>query len=115
VTTTKRLYGPAYISNAAGTNIYQGGVSGADPAVHDVLTHIHVDNVTNAAVTFNMYIGVTGGHAGGTQLFATQNVPAYSPFDYYCRLMLASTDFLSGDASSASALVVTIEGYQEVP
>lgn len=107
--TIKRIAGPAYLGIAA-ADIY------APPAatIYTVIRHIHVANKTGAAATFNLYVGATGGSAGGTELFSAYSVAAASSFDYYCTLKMVSTDFLSGLAGTASALVIVVEGEQVV-
>jgi len=107
-----RLAGPAYLATAA-TNIYTPAAS----TIYTVIRHIHIANKTNTAATFALYVGATGGSAGGTELFggnAGHNVPANSSFDYYCTMRMASTDFLSGLSGTASALVIVVEGEQVV-
>lgn len=107
--TPKRVAGPAYIANAA-ADIYTPPAS----TMFIVIRHIHVVNVTAGAVTFSLYIGATGGSAGGTEIFKDQSVAAKSTFDYYCAQVMKSTDFLSGVASAATSLVITVEGEQIV-
>lgn len=106
---TLKRYGPAYIANAA-ANIYTPPAS----TIYTVIRHIHIANVTTGAVTFSLYVGATGGSAGGTQLWGTRSVPANREFDYYCSKLMLSTDFLSGIASAASSLVITVEVEQGV-
>ncbi len=103
--TLARIAGPAYISNSA-ANIYTPPAS----TIYTVIRHIHIVNVTAAAVTFSMYVGATGGSTGGTQLFGGQSIAANSPFDYYCVMKMLSTDFLTAVASAATSLVITVEG-----
>lgn len=105
----KRIAGPAYIANAA-ANIYTPAAS----TIYTVIKHIHVANKTAGAVTFSLYVGATGGSAGGTELFGTHSVAANSELDYYCQLRMADTDFLSGVASAASSLTIIVEGEQVV-
>ncbi len=105
----KRIAGPAFISNAA-ADIYTPPAS----TIYTIIRHIHVANKTTGAVTFSLYVGATGGSAAGTELFGTHSVAANSEFDYYCVLKMISTDFLSGIASAASSLVITVEGEQVV-
>lgn len=107
--TIKRIAGPAYISNAA-ANIYTPPAA----TIYIVIRHIHIANVTAGAITFSLYVGATGGSAGGTQLFGGRSVPANSELDYYCAMYMASTDFLSGIASAATSLTITVEGEQGV-
>lgn len=107
--TLKRIAGPAYLANSA-TNIY------APPAstISTTIQHIHIANVTAGAVTFTLYVGGTGGSTGGTELFKAYSVAANSSFDYYCELLMLSTDFLSGLASASSSLTIVVEGEQNV-
>ena len=108
----KRIAGPAYLANAA-ADIYTPPAS----TIYTVIKHIHINNKTNSAASFHLYVGATGGSAGGTELFggnAGINVPANSSYDYYCNMKMVSTDFLSGFASAASTLVIIVEGEQIV-
>jgi hypothetical protein len=107
--TLKRIAGPAYLANAA-ADIYTPPAS----TIYTVIRHIHVANVTVGAVTFTLYVGATGGSAGGTELFKAYSVAANSSFDFYCTLKMLSTDFLSGLASAATSLTITVEGEQVV-
>ena len=109
--TLKRIAGPAFIATAA-TNIYTPAAS----TIYTVIRHIHINNKTTTAATFVLYVGATGGSASGTELFGggSRNVAANSEFDYYCTLKMESTDFLSGIAGTASALVIVVEGEQMV-
>lgn len=101
----KRIAGPAYLASSV-ANIY----TPPNSAVYTEINHIHIANVTTGAVTFTLYVGATGGSAGGTELFKARSVPANSEFDYYCALYMASTDFLSGLASAGTSLTITVEG-----
>jgi len=107
--TIKRLAGPAYIANAA-ANIYVP----PSALIFGVVRHIHIANRTGGAVTFSLYVGATGGSAAGTELFGTHSLAANAEFDYYSALKLLSTDFLTGIASAASSLVITVEGEEQV-
>ena len=107
--TLKRIAGPAYIANSA-TDIYTPPAS----TMYIVIRHIHVANKDSSTRTFTLYVGATGGSAGGTELFKDVSVAVGSYFDHYCMLVMKSTDFLSGIASAANALVITVEGEQYV-
>ena len=109
--TLKLLASPAYIANAA-ANIYTP--AGGSALIFDVVRHIHVANRTGGAVTFSLYVGASAGSAAGTELFGTVSVAANATLDYYCSLRLTSTTFLSGIASAATSLVITVEGEQGV-
>lgn len=105
--TLKRIAGPAYIASSA-TNIY----SPPNAAVSTIIRHIHIANKDSAAYTYSLYVGATGGSSGGTELIGTESVPGNSHVDLYfsAGLRLESSDFLSGIASSASKLVITVMG-----
>lgn len=103
--TIKRIAGPAYLINSA-TDIY----TPAAATIYTIIRQIHIANVTTGAVTFTLYVGATGGSAGGTELFKNVSVPANSTLDFGCALKMASTDFLSGLASGSSSLTITVMG-----
>lgn len=103
--TLKLIASPAYLSNSA-ANIYTPAAS----TIYTLIRHIHIANITAGAVTFSLYVGATGGSAAGTQLFGTKSIAANDVFDYYCVLKLLSTEFLTGIASAATSLVITVEG-----
>lgn len=107
--TVKRISGPAYLANAA-ADIY----TPAAATIYTILRHIHIANVTAGAVTFTLYIGGTGGSAAGTELFKGYSIAANSAFEHYCNWKLLSTDFLTGLASAATSLVITVGGEQYV-
>lgn len=107
--TLKRIAGPAYLANAA-ANIYTPPAS----TIYTNIRHIHLFNVTTGTLTFSLYVGATAGSAGGTELFKDQTIAANSPFDYFCLLKMLSTDFLSGLASAATSITITVEGEQGV-
>lgn len=107
--TLKKIAGPSYLPSSV-ANIYT-------PPASTILTeirHIHIANVTAGAVNFTLYVGGTGGSTGGTELFKGLSVAANSAFDYYGRLLMTSTDFLTGLASAATSLVIVVEGEQTV-
>jgi hypothetical protein len=103
--TIKRLYGPAFLANAA-ANIYNN----ASASLYTIIRKMHFANVTAAAVNIRIYVGATGGSAAGTQLYYDYSIAANGEFNVYGALRLDSTDFLTGLAGSANAIVVTLEG-----
>ncbi len=102
-----RIAGPAYLANSA-TNIYTPAAS----TIYTVINQIHIANVTGGAVTFTLYIGATGGSAGGTEIEKAYSIAANADWDKYWSpgLVMKSTDFLSGLASAASSLVIIVSG-----
>lgn len=109
--TLKRISGPAYLANAA-ADIYTPPAS----TIYTTIRHIHVANKTGTAAKFTLYIGATGGSAAGTEIAYAKNVPANDYVDLFWApgLKMASTDFLSGLASAASTLTITVMGEQFV-
>ncbi len=107
----KVLASVAYLANAA-ANIYTPAAS----TIYAVIYHIHLCNVTVGVVTATLYIGATGGSAGGTEILKTKNVAALDVYDLYWpkgRKML-STDFLTGLAGAATSITIEVIGEQFV-
>jgi hypothetical protein len=76
-----------------------------------ILTHIRVVNKSNASANVSLYIGATGASAAGTEFaFNAYPVGSFSYVDWYGRVRLESTDFLTGGASSVTALTFEAEG-----
>jgi len=107
--TIKRIAGPAYLA-AAAANIYTPPAA----TIYTVIRHIHLANKTGAPVTFTLYVGATGGSAGGTELFPTMTLAANAVYDYYPAMLMLSTDFLTGLAGAANSIVIIVEGEQGV-
>lgn len=107
--TDKRIAGPVFLGIAA-ANLYTPPAS----TIVTELTHIHFCNVTALPVLVTLYIGATGGSAAGTEIFKTYTIAANSTYDYFTSTPMASTDFLTGLAGTASAVTVTIDGIQAV-
>ena len=108
----KRIAGPAYLA-AAAADIYTPPAS----TIYTVIKHIRVNNKTGAAATFTLYLGATGGSAGGTEITGlSESVPANDHKDMYFApgLKAISTEFLSGLASAASTLTIIVMGEQHV-
>ena len=107
--TNKNLAGPAFIPSGV-SNI----IAAPAATLVNTLRHIHVANRTNATAKFRLWLGATGASTAGTDLFFDKPVSAYDVYDHYLQLTQKSTDYLTGQASVASALVITITGDQEV-
>lgn len=107
--TLKKIAGPAFISNSA-ANIY----TPPNSAVDVVIRHIRVANKDTATpYYYTLFVGATGGSAGGTEITGAQeSVAAKSHTDHYFSpgLRLASTDFLTGIAEAASKLTILVMG-----
>lgn len=108
----KRISGPAYIA-AAAADIYTPPAA----TIYTVIRHIRVANKTGAAATFTLYVGATGGSAGGTEVTGlSKSVPANDHIDMFFApgIKMVSTDFLTGVASAATTLTIVVMGEQVV-
>lgn len=104
---TPFIDGPAYVANAA-ADLYVPPVSN----VYAMVRQIHLANKDSTNRSVSLYVGATGGSAGGTEILGGATVVANDVLDLYfpAGLKLTSTTFLSGVASSASTIVCTIMG-----
>jgi hypothetical protein len=77
-----------------------------------ILTHIRIVNKDGAtSANVSLYIGATGASAAGTEFaFNAYPVAGSSYVDWYGRVRLESTDFLTGGSSVATALTFQAEG-----
>ena len=107
----KRISGPAHLANAV-ANIYTPAAS----TIETVIKQIHVANKTGAAATFTLYIGATGTNVAGTEIALAKSVAAndYTEIFFSPGLMMVSADFLTGLASAAATLTITVMGEQAV-
>ena len=101
--------GPEYVANAA-ANIYT-------PAANTIarIRHIHLTNKDSSARTVTLYIGATGGSAGGTEILKDKSIAVGDIFDLYfpAGLPITASDFLTGVASAATAVTITTSGEIE--
>lgn len=109
--------GPAALANAVANILNCNVTSLAGPVGYTqtqpyiLLTHIRIVNKTSGAATASLYIGATGGSAGGTEFaFNGYSIPGNSYVDWYGRLRLDAADFLSGLASANTTLTFEAEG-----
>jgi len=109
--TLKRISGPAYVANAA-ADIYTPPAS----TIYTVIKHIRLVNKDSSARTVTLYVGATGGSVGGTEILKDYSIAVGGEKDLYFNpgLRMASTDFLTGLASAANAVTVTVMGDQNV-
>lgn len=112
--------GPVALTNTLTTNILNPkitslagpvGITLTQPYI--ILRHIRIVNVTNGAVSFSFWVGLTGANTGGTEFMGIGlSVPANAPYDWYGMLRLDAADFLVGGASANTSL--TLEGEGEI-
>jgi hypothetical protein len=106
----KRTFGPLALTNTLTTNVYNQ----SSALIYDIIKHIHIVNKTAGAVTFSLWLGLTGANTAGTELFNAHSIAAQSEFDWYGNLKMLSTDFLVGGASANTSLTIVGEGEQYV-
>ncbi len=109
--TLKVLASVAYLTNAA-ANVFNA----SSALIYSVVFHIHLVNVTAGAVTVTLYIGATGGSAGGTEILKAKSIPANDVYDLYFPKgrKMVSTDFLSGLAGASTSITIEVMGEQVV-
>lgn len=108
---TLRLSGPAFIPILVADILATPG-----GGRYFKVTHIHIVNV-GAASSFSLFLGATGGSAGGTQIMGgTRAIAANDVIDEYYPegLVVENTKVISGVAADASRLVITIIGNSNV-
>jgi hypothetical protein len=107
--TVARLAGPAYVSNSA------ADILAPATNTYALVRQIHLVNKdTSTAYTVTLYVGATGGSAGGTEVSGgAHSIAAGAELDLYFPSglkLVGGTDYLSGVASAASKIVVTVLG-----
>lgn len=76
-----------------------------------ILTHVRIVNKGSGAATVSLYIGASGADAAGTEFaFNGYSVAQNSYVDWYGRVRLESTDYLTGGASASATLTFQAEG-----
>lgn len=98
--------GPAYMSNSA-ADLYNPAAN-----TYALVRHIHLVNAAASATTVDIFLGATGGSAGGTELLEDYSIDANGVYDLYfpAGLKVTSSDYISAVASAATSVVVTITG-----
>jgi hypothetical protein len=109
--TLKRISGPAYLA-AAAADVYTPPAS----TIFTVIKHIRLVNKDVSARTVTLFVGATGGSAGGTEILKDYSIAVGGEKDLYFNpgLRMSSTDFLTGLASAANAVTITVMGEQGV-
>jgi hypothetical protein len=102
-TTSKRLFGPAQLTNAAATKYTCPALTVA------VIRRMRVSNPTGGAVTFTISIGAD---ASGTRLYDAVSVPAGGAVDIWGPFTLAAAEILQALASANTSLVLTVDGTE---
>lgn len=109
--TLKKISGPAYLA-AAAADIYTPPAA----TIFTIIRHIRLVNKDASARTATLYVGATGGSAGGTEILKDWSIAVGGEKDIFFQpgLRMSSTDFLTGLASAANAITITVMGEQSV-
>lgn len=102
----KRLAGPSQLAAAAAT-LYTVASSR-----RGIIRHIHLSNPTGSAATkFTISIGTDG---ASKRIFDVYPLAAGATYDHYCYHVLEAAEVIQAFADSASAIVITINGDEEI-
>ncbi len=102
-TISKRLFGPAQLTNAAATKYTVPALTTT------VIRRMRVSNPTGGALTFTISIGAD---AAGTRLYDAVSVPAGGSVDIWGPFTMAAAEILQALASAATSLVLTVDGTE---
>lgn len=97
---TKRVHGPAQVSNAAATKYT------VPAGLRAKTKHIHVSNTSAGPVDFTMSIGAD---AAGTRIFAAYTIGAGEVLDYFGQHTLEAAEVIQAFGSVNNQLVLTID------
>lgn len=101
----KRLAGPSQLASSAGT-LYTVASSR-----RGIIRHIHLSNPTAGALTVTLSIGTDG---ASKRILDAYSIAAGATYDHYCYYVLEAAELIQGFASSATSVVVIINGDEEV-
>lgn len=98
--------GPEFVGTTS-DNIYNPASN-----TYALVRHIHLVNQDSSARTVSLWLGATGAEADGTELLEEYSIAANDVFDLYfpAGLKMTASDFLTGTASAASQVIVTVTG-----
>lgn len=110
--------GPVALTVTLATNILNTAITSLSGPTgytqtqpYAILTHVRIVNKSASSANVSLYIGATGASAAGSEFaFNAYPVPANSYVDWYGRVRLESSDFLTGGASAATSLTFQAEG-----
>lgn len=103
-TISKRLSGPALLSNAAATKYT------CPPSTVAVVRRGRVSNPTGSPATFIMSLGAD---ATGTRIY-NESIPANGSLDIYGPFSLAAGDIIQAYSGTNNALVLELDGTESV-
>jgi hypothetical protein len=102
--TSKRLAGPAQVSNSAATKYTVPG------ATITIVRHIHVSNPAGgSAATFTLSIGAD---AAGTRVIGAESIPTGESRDYWGPYTLVAAEVIQALSGTNNVLTLTIDGEE---
>ena len=97
------------LNSAVSTLVGPIGYTQTQPYI--ILTHIRIVNYTASAATASLFIGATGADVTATAFaFYGYSIAGNSYVDWYGRVRLESTDYLTGGAGTTASLTFEAEG-----
>lgn len=98
--------GPEFVGTSS-DNIYTPGSN-----TYALVRHIHLVNQDSSARTVSLWLGATAAEADGTEILEEKSIAANDVYDLYfpSGLKMTTSDFLTGTASAASQVIVTVTG-----
>lgn len=100
----KRLIGPYLLPAVANQNMYT-----VPAATTTVVRNIHLVNEGTVTATFNLSIG---SETTGLRLFYRIPIAPSDVYDWTGNIVLAATEVLSGVASVAATITLTVSGVE---
>ena len=105
-TLNKRLFGPAQLTNAAGTKYTVPASTLA------IVQHLHVQNPSGSTVNFTMSIGAD---APGTRIYDAFPIGAGKVLDEFVKYDLTAAEIIQAFGSVTNVLVMTLDGVEITP
>lgn len=110
--------GPAALSATLTTTILNSTITSLSGPVgyvqtqpYVILTHIRIVNKTGGPVSASLFIGASGADAAGSEFaFSAYPIPGNSYVDWYGRVRIEASEFLTGGASAGTSLTFEAEG-----
>lgn len=101
---TKKRYGPAYLNNTV------ANLLNVPANTYGILTRVHLSNKDTSTRWAKLYVGVSGGQAGGTEIIPPElSIAVGDSKTFYMGMRLDVADYLTGLASVSSTIVVVLD------
>ena len=122
-------FGPQYLASGSAANILSPGTAtgGVLPTINAsggtfatsqyvnlciVITHLHIINTAATPIFLTLYLGASGGSAGGTEFAWGGTLIAANDYDdFYTETPIYVGEFLTGIASASTSMTIEGAGY----